>query len=81
MRIEIIVSRCEIAAVINEFFVAAPYRGSGIGTGLLLHLANQAKTLGCLSMRITASRVDVKTHAFLEKCGFEKTQHYFEKQL
>lgn len=81
LQVELLLSSCTFAGLLQELYVEEAVRGKNIGTGMLIALSGQAKTLGCTEIRANTSRVNLKAQSFLERHGFVKTQHLFSKSL
>ena len=81
LQIQVLLSDCAPAAVLSEFYVAQPYRGTGVGTGMLIALTGQARAVGCTRLLANCSRVNLKSQAFLDRHGFVRVQHRYEKAL
>lgn len=79
--VRLLLSGCRLDAVLNDFYVKEESRGYGVGTGLLIALTAQAKKIGCQVVLADTGRVNLKSQEFLERHGFVRTQHRFEKEL
>ena len=81
MQLELLLSRCALAAVFKEFYVQESMRGRGIGTGMLISLSGQAKSIGCGELEASCQRVNLKSQEFLERHGFVHSQHKFTRTV
>lgn len=81
MQVRLLLSGCTLAAVLNEFFVKEETRGMGVGSGMLISLSSQAKSVGCTELLADCSRVNLKSQEFLERHGFVRSRHRFEKTI
>ncbi|MEG0803323.1 MAG: GNAT family N-acetyltransferase [Pygmaiobacter sp.] len=81
MQIELLLGSCTLVATIHEFYVCEDTRGRGIGSGMLIALSNQAKSIGCSEVEAFCSRVNLKSQDFLERHGFVRSQHQFVRTL
>lgn len=81
MQLELLLSRCALAAVFKDFYVRETLRGRSIGTGMLIALCGQAKSIGCGELEASCQRVNVKSQEFLERHGFVRSQHKFTKTI
>lgn len=57
-------------AVLDEFFVAAPRRGRGIGTAALGRLDDECRKLGAKAMLLEWDERDLRVRALYERAGF-----------
>ena len=81
LQLKLTLSRCEMTAVLLDFYVSEPIRGKGIGTGLMIAMARQAHAIGCANLEAGCLRVNVRGQEFLERHGFVRTQHLFSRPL
>lgn len=81
LQVRLLLSGCRLEAVLNDFYVREDRRGLGIGTGMLIALLRQAKSFGCTALLADTTRVNLKSQEFLERHGFVRTLHRFEKEL
>lgn len=81
IQVRLLLSSCRLDAVLNEFYIKEDHRGFGAGTGLLIAMMNQAKKIGCRAVLADSTRVNLKSQEFLERHGFVRTQHRFEKEI
>lgn len=81
LTLELSLSRCEMTAVLLDLYVAAEQRGKHTGTGLLIALFKQAKTLGCGTLAASCQRVNVRGREFLERQGFVLSRYGFTRPL
>ena len=81
LQLNLTLARCEMIAVLLDFYVSEPMRGRGIGTGLMISLARQAQSIGCTGSEAGCQRVNVRGQEFLERHGFVRSQHLFSRCL
>ena len=81
LALELSLSRGEMTAVLLDLYVTAECRGKRTGTGLLIALFKQAKTLGCGTLAAACQRVNVRGREFLERQGFVLSRYGFSRPL
>lgn len=63
-------------AFVDELFVLQPYRGSGIGSGLLDHAKAEAAMLGVRALHLEVARDNAGARRLYQRWGFRSRTHY-----
>lgn len=79
--VKLTISTCSLIATINDLFILEDYRRKKYGSGLLMSITSQMKTLGCSYVEICCNRVDIKAQSFLENSGYVKSRHLFVRTI
>ena len=74
-------TRCEMMATITDIYVKPEYRGNGIASGIIIHLAREARKLGCSEIIADCPKINIKTHEFFERHSFVKAKYGFVKSM
>jgi len=65
----------ETAYIIHRFCISPDYQNKGIGTKVLLHIEEQIKNMGYLSIRLDVFSENPYALKLYEKNGYEKRGH------
>ena len=68
---------CEIESV----YVSEKHRGQGIGTALLGHVEEFARSRGCYRVQLASRNERLDAHRFYCRSGFAQSSQGFKKQL
>jgi aminoglycoside 6'-N-acetyltransferase I len=68
-------------ARLGAVVVAGPWRGRGIGSALLEHLASEARSAGCAQLVLASAEHRRLAHRFYRRAGFEETGRRFARSL
>lgn len=73
-----------LVSEIQEMFVEPAYRSKHIGSTLMEHVTDFAKSKGAIQMEVTSRNVREQAHRFYEREGFEKSHvklvRYFKNE-
>jgi ribosomal protein S18 acetylase RimI-like enzyme len=61
--------------LVGDFYVAEPYRGSGLADDLLSRAAQRAREAGCRDVELNVDVDNERALAFYEKQGFEPRRY------
>lgn len=67
--------------LIEAVRVAAPARGSGLGTTLIRWAVEESRTRGCTLVQLTSDKTRTEAHRFYTNLGFENTHEGFKLKL
>ena len=67
--------------LIEAVRVAAPARGSGLGTTLIQWAVEESRTRGCTLVQLTSDKTRTDAHRFYTNLGFENTHEGFKLKL
>ncbi|NUR95942.1 MAG: GNAT family N-acetyltransferase [Kribbellaceae bacterium] len=67
--------------LIEAVRVAAPARGSGLGTTLIQWAVEDSRTRGCTLVQLTSDKTRTDAHRFYTNLGFENTHEGFKLKL
>lgn len=70
-----------LTATLDELYVRPSARGKGAGRALLIHLAGEARRMGCRRILANCSRVNLRSRDFLERNGFVLARAQYEFRL
>ena len=74
-------TRCERIAAITDIYVKPEFRSQSIASGMIIHLAIEARKLECVEICADCQKVNVKMHDFFERHGFVKSKYVFTKSM
>lgn len=63
-------------AFIDEIYIAADYRGRGIGTYVMQFVEDEARKLGVNALHLEVERANKPAQTLYQKMGFEDHQRY-----
>jgi len=63
-------------AVIDEFYILAPYRGRGLGKQALARVEEACRSLGVQALHLVVERKNTGAQAVYRKAGFEAHDQY-----
>ncbi|TCC35350.1 GNAT family N-acetyltransferase [Kribbella speibonae] len=67
--------------LIEAVRVAAPARGSGLGTTLIRWAVEESRTRGCTLVQLTSDKTRTNAHRFYTNLGFANTHEGFKLKL
>ncbi|MFG1627106.1 GNAT family N-acetyltransferase [Kribbella sp. NPDC049227] len=67
--------------LIEAVRVAAPARGSGLGTTLIQWAIEESRTRGCTLVQLTSDKSRTAAHRFYDRLGFLNTHEGFKLKL
>lgn len=67
--------------LIEAVRVAAPARGSGLGTELIQWAIEESRTRGCTLVQLTSDKTRTNAHRFYENLGFTNSHEGFKLKL
>ncbi|RZU14306.1 putative N-acetyltransferase YhbS [Kribbella rubisoli] len=67
--------------LIEAVRVAAPARGSGLGTELIRWAIEESRTRGCTLVQLTSDKTRTNAHRFYENLGFTNSHEGFKLKL
>ena len=67
--------------LIEAVRVAAPARGSGLGTTLIRWAIEESRTRGCTLVQLTSDKTRTNAHRFYTNLGFTNTHEGFKLKL
>ena len=67
--------------LIEAVRVAAPARGSGLGTTLIQWAVEESRNRGCTLVQLTSDKTRTDAHRFYTNLGFENTHEGFKLKL
>ena len=67
--------------LIEAVRVAAPARGSGLGTTLIKWAVEESRARGCTLVQLTSDKTRTDAHRFYTNLGFENTHEGFKLKL
>jgi ribosomal protein S18 acetylase RimI-like enzyme len=70
-----------LEAYLAELYVAPARRGHGLGRALMTAAIEAARAEGAAYVDLNTDEGDVAAHALYESLGFERTAHYYEREL
>jgi len=70
-----------LCAEIEGVHVHPDFRGGGIGSALIAHAVEIARTWGCYRVQLTSNKVRTDAHRFYQRLGFTATHEGFKLPL
>jgi GNAT superfamily N-acetyltransferase len=67
--------------LIEAVRVAAPARGSGLGSTLVQWAVEESRTRGCALVQLTSDKTRTEAHRFYTRLGFDNTHEGFKLKL
>ena len=67
--------------LIEAVRVAAPARGSGLGSTLVQWAVEESRTRGCALVQLTSDKTRSEAHRFYTRLGFDNTHEGFKLKL
>ena len=67
--------------LIEAVRVAAPARGSGLGTTLIQWAIDESRTRGCTLVQLTSDKTRTDAHRFYDRLGFVNSHEGFKLKL